>query len=146
MFTSSEIRDNLSHIDQWLETKGWPTHIPDELKVLAYLGYLRTEQERNAALLRKGRGGQFKEVSDDLIRADTYLAYRELLISRGHKNSSSKKVLQFCVSAAQKLHKMGEMTDDELSIWTKANLKSLQNTLRKGLRELEEYSRTNKDI
>ena len=146
MFTSSEIRDNLSRIDQWLETKGWPTDIPDELKVLAYLGHLTTEQERNAALLKKDRGGQFKEVTVDLIRANTYLAYRELLISKGHENPSDKKVLQFCVSAAKKLHQMGEMTDDELSIWTKANLKSLQNTLKKGLRDLEEYSQTNKDI
>ena len=75
-----------------------------------------------------------------------FLAYRKLLISKGHENPSNKKVLQFCVVAAKKLHELGEMTDDELSIWTKASLKSMQNTLQKGLRELEEYSRTNRDI
>ena len=143
MFTSSEIHDRLFHIDQWLEAKGWPTQIPDELKALAYRGYLLTEIERYAKILRNNRGGQFKEFSDDLIRADVFLAYRELLISRGHENPSNKKVLQFCVDAAKKLHELGEMTDDELSLWTKASLKSMQNTLQKGLRELEEHSRTN---
>lgn len=146
MFTISEINDKLFLIDQWLEARGWPTQIPDELKVLAYLGHLSNEQKRITELIKKSRGGQLKEVSDDLIRADVFLAYRKLLISKGHENPSNKKVLQFCVVAAKKLHELGEMTDDELSIWTKANLKSMQNTLQKGLRELEEYSRTNRDI
>ena len=53
MSTILEIQNKLSHIDQWLEVKGWPTQIPDELKVLAYLGHLSNEQQRITDLLKK---------------------------------------------------------------------------------------------
>ena len=143
MSTSSEIHDKLSHINQWLEAKGWPTQIPDELKILAYLGHLGQQRDHIGKLLKKERGGQLKEFSDDLRRADIFLAYRELLTSKGHKNTSNKNVLQFCVAAAKKLHELGEISDEELSLWTRASLKSMQNTLQKGLRELEAISQTN---
>jgi len=143
MFTSSEIRDKLSHIDQWLEAKGWPTQIPDELKVLAYLGHLSQQRDHLGKLHKKERGGQSKEFSDDLRRADIFLAYRDLLVTKGHRNPSNKRVLQFCVEAAKILHDLGEITDEELSLWSKASLKSMQNTIKCGIEEVEEYSRMN---
>ena len=143
MFTSSEIRDNLSHIDQWLEAKGWPTQIPNELKVLAYLGHLGQQSDHLGKLLKKERGGQSKEFSDDHRRADIFLAYRDLLVTKGHKNPSNKTVLQFCLEAAKILHDLGEITEEELSLCTKASLKSMQNTIKCGIKEVEKYSRTN---
>jgi hypothetical protein len=143
MSSNSEIHDKLSHINRWLETKGWPTQIPDELKVLAYLGHLGERIDHLGKILKKERGGQSKEFSDDLRRADIFLAYRDLLVAKGHKNPSKKTVLQFCVDAAKILHDLGEITDEELSLWTKASLKSMQNTIKGGIKEVEEYSRKN---
>ena len=145
MLSTSEIQNNLDKIDTWLKQRGLPTEIPVQLKVFAYLGYLSTRSEELHKLHKKNVGGQHKLISDDLIRADTYLNYRKLLIDMGHEKLTMKKVLEFSVAAAKKLHELGEITDDELSIWTKADLKSMQNTLRKGLRELEEYSQMNID-
>ena len=66
MLSNSEIHDRISQIDDWLEAHGWPTQIPDELKVLAYLGHLGQQRDHIGKLLKKERGGQLKEFSDDL--------------------------------------------------------------------------------
>lgn len=143
MFTSSEIQVQISEIDNWLKTKGWPTNIPDELKILAYFGHLSQRVNQLDLLLKRNRGGQVKEISDDLKRAATFLSYRELLIKKGHKKPNNKTVLEFCVNAAVILHDLGEITDQELSLWTKASLKSMQNTIKKGVSKLEQSSRMN---
>lgn len=143
MLSNSEIGDRISQIDNWLEAQGWPTQIPDELKVLAYIGHLSQHIDQLTNQLKKTRGGQFKAFSDDLIRANIFLANKKLLIRKGHANLSNKNVLQFCVAAAKTLHGLGEISDEELSLWTKASLKSMQNTLQNGLRELEAASQTN---
>jgi hypothetical protein len=143
MFTNSEIQVQISQIDNWLKTSGWPTNIPDELKILAYFGHLSQRMEQLELLQKRNRGGQSKEISDDLKRAEVFLGYRTLLISKGHKNPSNKTVLEFCVQAAKILHDLGEITDQELSLWTKASLKSMQNTIKKGVSKLEQSSRMN---
>ena len=143
MFTSSKIQVQISEIDNWLNTKGWPTNIPDELKILAYFGHLSRRTNQLDLLLKRNRGGQVKEIADDLKRAATFLSYRELLIKKGHKNPNNKSVLEFCVNAAVILHVLGEITDKELSLWTKASLKSMQNTIKSGVSKLEQYSRIN---
>ena len=111
--------------------------------MLAYLGHLGQQLDHLGKLLKKERGGQSKEFSDDLRRADIFLAYRDLLVTKGHRNPSNKRVLQFCVEAAKILHDLGGITDEELSLWTKASLKSMQNTIKSGIKEVEEYSRMN---
>ena len=137
---SSHLIDNFKEqfLNNWLETQGFPTNVPYQMKVLTYLGHLDVKQEKLKNLYKKNRGGQVKDISDAAKRASIFLSARDGLIDRGHENPSIKVVLEHCVEIAKILRKQGEISEEECRLWTKPSIETLQKTIRKGLKECEE--------
>ena len=139
MSSNSENNLNEEYIDAWLLKKGFPTSVPLQMKILTYGGYLLVQQhELEAKTIKKGRGRPPKEFSDYVRRASVYRSVEQSLQQWGYKDLTKTEIINVCIQIVKVLHEHGEVSDEELALWTKVNTtKSILDHLPEGFRELE---------
>ena len=143
MSSNSENNLNEEYIDAWLLKKGFPTSVPLQMKILTYGGHLwvQQQQELEAKTLRKGRGRPPKEFSDYARRADVYSSVEQSLQQWGYKDLTKTEIINVCIQIVKILHEHGEVSDEELALWTRVNtIKSILDHLPEGFSELEALS------
>ena len=125
-------------LDTWLTEQNFPTDVPIMMKILTFAGHLSLELHRT----KKPRGRPKKEFSDYVRRADIFRSTDQMLRDQGHENLTKTEVINVCIQIAKHLHEQGEISDEELSLWTRVdNTKSILDHLLEGFAELDALSR-----
>ena len=139
MSSNSETELNEEFLDEWLTEQGFPTLVPLQMKLLAYGGHLWVQQrELEAKTAQKGRGRPPKEFSDYARRAEVYRSVEQSLQQWGYKDLTKTEIINVCIQIVKILHEHGEVSYEELALWTKVNTtKSILDHLPEGFRELE---------
>jgi hypothetical protein len=143
MSSNSETELNEKFLDEWLTGQGFPTSVPLQMKLLTYGGHVWVQQrDLEAKTAKKGRGRPPKEFSDYVRRADVYRSVEQSLQQRGYKDLTKTEIINVCLQIVKILHEHGEVSDEELSLWTRVNtIKSILDHLPEGFAELEALSR-----
>ena len=118
-------------IDNWLIAKDFPTSVPYEMKLLAFIG--------QKSLPRK-KGAPKKPISNNARRALIFLVQMNRMEQTTETPLSNKAVIEACIELADKRYKLGKLPEKEKSLWA-IDVKSIQNTLRKGIKELADILR-----
>ena len=125
-------------LDTWLTEQNFPADVPIMMKILTFAGHLSLELHRT----KKPRGRPKKEFSDYVRRADIFRSVEQMLRDQGHENLTQTEVINVCIQIAKHLHEQGEISDEELSLWTRVdNTKSILDHLPEGFAELDALSR-----
>ena len=125
-------------LDTWLTEQNFPTDVPIMMKILTFAGHLSLELHRT----KKPRGRPKKEFSNYVRRADIFRSVEQMLRDQGHENLTQTEVINVCIQIAKHLHEQGEISDEELSLWTRVdNTKSILDHLPEGFAELDALSR-----
>ena len=125
-------------LDTWLTEQNFPTDVPIMMKILTFAGHLSLELHRT----KKPRGRPKKEFSDYVRRADIFRSTDQMLRDQGRENLTKTEVINVCIQIAKHLHEQGEISDEELSLWTRVdNTKSILDHLPEGFAELDALSR-----
>ena len=74
-----------------------------------------------------------------MLRADKFLSAKESLIERGHENPSNKAVIEFLIQAANILYDNNAISKEDRDLFTLPSMKSIQNTISIGLKELKQF-------
>ena len=142
MSSNSENKISEKFLDEWLTEHNFPTSVPLEMKVMAYLGYLSLETDRLQKLSpKKARGAPKKEITKDMLRASKFLSAKEGLIKREHKNPTKKVVIEYLIQISNILYEHNAISKEDRDLFTSTSMKSIQNTISKGLKELEKFSK-----
>lgn len=108
------------------------------MKILTFAGHIYFEKNN----VKKTRGRPKKEFSDYAIRADIFRSTEQMLRDQGHENLTQTEVINVCIQIAKHLHEQGEISAEQLSLWTRVdNTKSILDHLPEGFAELEALSR-----
>ena len=118
-------------IDNWLIAKDFPTSVPYEMKLLAFIG--------QKSLPRK-KGAPKKPISNNARRALIFLVQMNRMEQTTETPLSNKAVIEACIELADKRYKLGKLPEKEKSLWA-IDVKSIQNTLKKGIKELADILR-----
>ena len=138
MSSNSHTELTAEFLDRWLAEQNFPTDVPQQMKILTFAGYISFALKND----KKTRGRPKKEFSDYARRADIFRSTEQILREQGHKNLSHTEVINVCIEIAKILHKQGEVSDEELSLWTRVDsAKSILDHLPEGLAELDALSR-----
>ena len=138
MSSNSQNEIDEQFLDTWLSEQNFPTNVPRQMKILTFAGHISFALKNN----KKTRGRPKKEISDYVRRADIFRSTEQILREQGHKNLSQTEVINICIEIAKILHKQGEVSDEELSLWTRVDsAKSILDHLPEGLAELDTLSR-----
>jgi hypothetical protein len=125
-------------LDRWLSQQNLPNDIPLKMKLLAFAGHIYLKLDKK----KKLRGRPKKEFSDYVRRADIFRSTEQMLRVQGHENLTQTEVINVCIQIAKILHEQGEISDEELSLWTKvSSVKSILDHLPEGFAELDALSR-----
>lgn len=140
MSSNSHDKSQEKFLDEWLIEQSFPTNVPLEMKVLTYLGYLGLKMDRLQELNpKKARGAPKKEITKNMLRADKFLSAKESLVKRGNENPTNKAVIDFLIKAANALYDKKYISREERDLFTTVTPKSIQNKIKDGLSELEEF-------
>ena len=137
---SSNSNDEIDEafLDRWLLQQNLPTDVPMKMKILTFAGHISFQLSKT----KKPRGRPKKEFSDYVIRADIFRSTEKILRDQGHENLAQTEVINVCIQIAKILHEKGEISDEQLSLWTKVNsTKSILDHLPEGFAELDALSR-----
>lgn len=137
---SSNSNDEIDeeYLNRWLSQQNLPTDVPLQMKMLTFAGYISLKLQKS----KKSRGRPKKEFSDFAIRADVFRSTEQVLHERGHENLTQTEVINVCIQVAKILHKKGEISDEQLSLWTRLDsTKSILDHLPEGFAELDTLSR-----
>ena len=138
MSSNSQNEINEEFLDTWLTEQNFPTDVPLMMKILTFAGHLSLELHKT----KKPRGRPKKEFSDYVRRADIFRSVEQMLRDQGHENLTQTEVINVCIQIAKHLHEQGEISDEELSLWTRVdNTKSILDHLPEGFAELDALSR-----
>lgn len=118
-------------IDNWLIAKDFPTSVPYEMKLLAFIG--------EKSMPRK-KGAPKKPISNNARRAIIFLAQMNRMEQTAEAPLSNKAVIEGCIELANNRYKLGKLPEKEKSLWA-IDVKSIQNTLKKGIKELADILR-----
>ena len=125
-------------LNTWLLSQNFPTNVPLQMKILTFAGHISFQLTKT----QKPRGRPKKEFSDYAIRADIFRSTEQMLRDQGHDNLAQTEVINVCIQIAKILHEQGEISDAQLSLWTKASsVKSILDHLPEGFAELDALSR-----
>ena len=138
MSSNSQSNSTGNFLDEWLTEQSYPTNVPFQMKVLTYLGYLGVDGFKTLSL-KKARGAPKKAITKPMLRANKYLSAKEFLIERGHQNPSHKGVIEFLIQAANILYDNNAISKEDRDLFISPSMKSIQNTISKGFKELEEF-------
>ena len=142
MSSNSENKSNANFLDEWLIEQKFPINVPYQMKLLAYLGYTHLElNQLKHPTNKKNRGAPKKEITKNMLRADKFLSAKESLIKRGHENPSNKAVIEFLIQAANILYDNDYISKEDRDLFTSVAPKSIQNKIKEGLNELNEFSK-----
>ena len=142
MSSNSVDKSNANFLDEWLIEQKFPINVPFQMKLLAYLGYTQVEINRlKDPTNKKNRGAPKKEITKNMLRADKFLSAKESLIKRGHENPSNKAVIEFLIQAANILYDNDYISKEDRDLFTSVAPKSIQNKIKEGLNELNEFSK-----
>ena len=140
MTSGSSDKSKEKFLDEWLTEQNFPANVPLEMKVLTYLGYLGLKMDRLQELNpKKARGAPKKEITKNMLRADKFLSAKESLVKRGNENPTNKAVIDFLIKAANALYDKKYISREERDLFTTVTPKSIQNKIKQGLRELDEF-------
>ena len=139
MTSGSSDKSKEKFLDEWLTEHNFPANVPLEMKVLTYLGYLGLKMDRLQKLNPKKARGAPKEITKNMLRADKFLSAKESLVKRGNENPTNKTVIDFLIKAANALYDKKYISREERDLFTTVTPKSIQNKIKDGLRELEEF-------
>jgi hypothetical protein len=138
MSSNSQNEIDEEFLDTWLTEQNFPTDVPLMMKILTFAGHLSLELHKT----KKPRGRPKKEFSDYVRRADIFRSVEQMLRDQGHENLTQTEVINVCIQIAKHLHEQGEISDEELSLWTRVdNTKSILDHLPEGFAELDALSR-----
>jgi hypothetical protein len=138
MSSNSQNEIDEEFLDTWLTEQNFPTDVPLMMKILTFAGHLSLELHKT----KKPRGRPKKEFSDYVRRADIFRSVEQMLRDQGHENLTQTEVINVCIQIAKHLHEQGEISDEELSLWTRVdNTKSILDHLPEGFAELDSLSR-----
>jgi hypothetical protein len=138
MSSNSQNEVDEEFLDTWLKEQYFPTDVPLMMKILTFAGHLSLELHKT----KKPRGRPKKEFSDYVRRADIFRSVEQMLRDQGHENLTQTEVINVCIQIAKHLHEQGEISDEELSLWTRVdNTKSILDHLPEGFAELDALSR-----
>jgi len=138
MSSNSQNEVDEEFLDTWLKEQNFPTDVPLMMKILTFAGHLSLELHNT----KKPRGRPKKEFSDYVRRADIFRSVEQMLRDQGHENLTQTEVINVCIQIAKHLHEQGEISDEELSLWTRVdNTKSILDHLPEGFAELDALSR-----
>ena len=138
MSSNSQNEIDEEFLDTWLTEQNFPTDVPIMMKILTFAGHLSLELHRT----KKPRGRPKKEFSDYVRRADIFRSVEQMLRDQRHENLTQTEVINVCIQIAKHLHEQGEISDEELSLWTRVdNTKSILDHLPEGFAELDALSR-----
>ena len=138
MSSNSQNEIDEEFLDTWLTEQNFPTDVPIMMKILTFAGHLSLELHNT----KKPRGRPKKEFSDYVRRADIFRSVEQMLRDQGHENLTQTEVINVCIQIAKHLHEQGEISDEELSLWTRVdNTKSILDHLPEGFAELDALSR-----
>ena len=142
MSSNSQSNSTGNFLDEWLTEQGYPINVPFQMKLETYFGHsqLKMNQLRHLAS-KKARGAPKKEMTKPMLRANKYYSAKEFLIERGHQNPSHKGVIEFLIQAANILYDNNVISKESRDLFTLPSMKSIQNTISKGFKELEEFSK-----
>ena len=140
MSSNSVDKSNANFLDEWLIEQKFPINVPYQMKILAYLGYIQLELNRlKHPTNKKNRGAPKKEITKNMLRADKFLSAKESLIKRGHENPSNKAVIEFLIQAANILYDNDYISKDDRDLFTRVELKTIQDQIKQGLDELDKF-------
>jgi len=137
MFSNSQNEIDEEFLDRWLSEQNLPTDVPLQMKILAFAGHISLQLPKT----KKPRGRPKKEFSDYVRRADIFRSVEQMLRDQGHENLTQTEVINVCIQIAKHLHEQGEISDEELSIWTMRTEKGILDHLPEGFAELDALSR-----
>ena len=124
-------------LNTWLLSQNLPTNVPLQMKILTFAGHISFQLTKT----KKPRGRPKKEFSDYVRRADIFRSVEQMLRDQGHENLTQTEVINVCIQIAKHLHEQGEISDEELSFWTRVdNTKSILDHLPEGFAELDALS------
>ena len=115
MSSNSQNEIDEEFLDTWLTEQNFPTDAPLMMKILTFAGHLSLELHTT----KKPRGRPKKEFSDYVRRADIFRSVEQMLRDQGHENLTQTEVINVCIQIAKHLHEQGEISDEELSLWTR---------------------------
>ena len=142
MSSNSQDKSNENFLDEWLIEQNFPVNVPFQMKFLTFLGYSQIEINRiKNSNYKKNRGAPKKEITKNMLRADKFLSAKESLIERGHENPSNKAVIEFLIQAANILYDNDYVSKEDRDLFTAVAPKSIQNKIKEGLNELNEFSK-----
>ena len=125
-------------LDRWLSEQNLSNDVPLKMKMLAFAGHISLKLDKT----NKSRGRPKKEFSDYVRRAGIFRSTEQMLRDQGHENLTQTEVINVCIQIAKILHEQGEISDEELSLWTKvSSVKSILDHLPAGFAELDALSR-----
>ena len=140
MSSNSKDKSNANFLDEWLIEQKFPINVPYQMKILAYLGYIQLELNRlKHPTNKKNRGAPKKEITKNMLRANKFLSAKENLIKRGHVNPSNKAVIEFLTQAANILYDNDYISKDDRDLFTRVELKTIQDQIKQGLYELDKF-------
>ena len=139
---SSNLQDKLNEnfLDEWLTEQNFPTNVPSQMKVLTYLGYRGTNGFEKLSR-KKARGAPKKAITKPMLRASKYLSAREGLNKMGYENPTKKVVIEHLIQISNILYEHKAISKEDRDLFTSTSMKSIQNTISKGLKELEKFSK-----
>ena len=137
MSLNSQDKSNENFLDEWLIEQGFLTNVPFQMKLLTHIGYLQTEIDRLNP--KKTRGAPQKKITKNMLRANKYLSAKEGLIKRGHENPTDKDVIEYLIQASNILYEYNAISREDRDLFTSVAPKSIQNNIKRGLRELDEF-------
>ena len=142
MSSNSDNKISEKFLDDWLAEQSFPTSVPLEMKALTYLGYLEVEMDRLQKLSpKKARGAPKKAITKPMLRASKYLSAREGLNKMGYENPTKKVVIEHLIQISNILYEHKAISKEDRDLFTSTSMKSIQNTISKGLKELEKFSK-----
>ena len=137
MSSNSQNEVDEEFLDTWLTEQNFPTDVPLMMKRLTFAGHLGFAINST----KKPRGRPKKEFSDYVRRADIFRSTEQMLRDQGHEHLTQTEVINVCIQIAKILHEQGEISDEELSLWTKvSSVKSILDHLPEGFAELDALS------
>lgn len=136
MSSNSHTELTAEFLDRWLAEQNFPTNVPLQMKILTFAGHISIALNND----KKTRGRPKKEFSNYARRADIFRSTEQMLDKLGYKNLTKKAVISVCIEIAKILHTQGEISDEELSIWTMRTEKGILDHLPEGFAELEALS------
>ena len=141
---SSNSQDKISEnfLDEWLAEQNFPANVPSKMKVLTYLGFLGLGSDKSHKLHpKKARGAPRKEITKNMLRANKYLSGKEALIKMGYRNPTNKDVIEYLIQAANILYDNKYISKEDRDLFTSVQPKTIQNSIAKGLKKLEKFSK-----